>query len=736
MNKKYIGNYLGIVLQNDDPEHRGRVKIFVPHVSITIYEKWHKDKTDKAFKFPDKISNPDLINIIEPLKDVLPWAECAAPLFGGNASARYNAYDERGTVSDSNYWENNEFKQGNRPIQNFIGETDANGASTLGLTISANNIYKDAFSKTDINGNRFVNEYSYQYAPSNYSNLARGLFTIPNVGAHVWVFFAEGNPNLPVYFAASHGGEDWKRIFSFNQTDTNTFTSPDYPATYENITKQEDPKKDSDTRTFRAKTVFNSNKHSIELIDTDNRETLKLTHFSGSFKAFCNYANIEFASNNDQKMVIGDQFYTVQRNQSVFIGKSQELIVAGDRYKTIGLKQYEAAEKILKILREIHEYKRLFEGRRATISDPPNEVSKYQVREGTFTTCPVCKGNMYEPKTWIIQPAEWQGERKTQEELIASSSSFSSMIGKIGYYLGSACATCNPLNSGNNKGFSPSTQDGIWIEEPYKKPGAELDKLIKEKTPELMELQRILGEGDEIVTIAKNKVENIGLVMNDLKSFRIDPIGKLRIDSVNVALEGVYPTFKVSPHVEYVDVDDVPGGDYNLTCSNKYKLLVGAKGINIKTFGPMDMYGTIINLIGEQVNISSQNEVLIDGGERFNIRARKISLIPWEHQAVVIDGQLHVTRNTVVGGGMFVEGELGLMHVTAPYEFYPTETNSGATFEPGTDDGQSGGATGLKPPGPHTHRLLDHTHVYKHISTNFMPAKEAVRDRMRTQGGN
>jgi len=35
----YQGNYLGIVVQNNDPLKRGRVKVFVPHVSPTVYKR-------------------------------------------------------------------------------------------------------------------------------------------------------------------------------------------------------------------------------------------------------------------------------------------------------------------------------------------------------------------------------------------------------------------------------------------------------------------------------------------------------------------------------------------------------------------------------------------------------------------------------------------------------------------------------------------------------------------------
>ena len=49
--KKYYGNYLGIVIQNNDPKARGRCKIFIPHVSPTVYKNWNEVPQDKKFKF-------------------------------------------------------------------------------------------------------------------------------------------------------------------------------------------------------------------------------------------------------------------------------------------------------------------------------------------------------------------------------------------------------------------------------------------------------------------------------------------------------------------------------------------------------------------------------------------------------------------------------------------------------------------------------------------------------------
>ena len=375
--KKYYGQYLGIVIQNNDPEKRGRVKVFVPHVSTTIYDKWNKLAKDRNFVFPGK-DNPDLNSITDDLKAVLPWAECAAPLFGGNASGRYQALNENGTTSDANGWDLLTQIEGDRPGQNYKDSI----------------AYPDAFNETGSHANRFFNPYSYQYTPAQYGNLARGLFTIPNVGAHVWVFFNAGLANCPVYFAASYGDEDWKRIYSISQDDENPI---DYPDAYQNENKTDGATLNDDTKRFRSKTVFNSNKHSIEFVDTDLKEILKFTHYSGSFKEFTNYANIELATGNDQKMVLNDQFLTVQKNQSTYIGMNQELIVAGDQYTTIGNAKKDDVDEIIKILKQIHDYKRLFDIQRAQKGETPNEVSNLQQRVGTFAPCPVCKGLPYVP---------------------------------------------------------------------------------------------------------------------------------------------------------------------------------------------------------------------------------------------------------------------------------------------------------------------------------------------------
>lgn len=43
--------------------------------------------------------------------------------------------------------------------------------------------------------------------------MAKGVFTYPAAGALLWVFFRNGDPNFPVYFAANYGEREWASAF-------------------------------------------------------------------------------------------------------------------------------------------------------------------------------------------------------------------------------------------------------------------------------------------------------------------------------------------------------------------------------------------------------------------------------------------------------------------------------------------------------------------------------------------
>lgn len=630
---QYLGNYLAIVVQNNDPEKRGRVKVFIPHIAATLYKDWNqtfKDGSDKHFTFLDKESNPDLDKVLPYLKETLPWAEMALPMFGGAASGRYNAFLAKGTTSDSNYWEPESSKmvEGFRPSQNYLGDKRIS----------------DAFDHTNATHNRLVNPNANQYSPSDYSNLARGVFTIPNVGAHVWVFFVDGDCNYPVVFAVSHGQEDWARIYSQNKDTDSTPTlknsvSPDYPGSFENLSAAEKGSLDHNMKTFRSKHIINSNKHVIEMIDTDLSEVLKMTHYSGSFLEFNNNTSTRLATSNDQLQVLGDQFITVRKNQSLYVANYQENIIDGDRITKLGdfEKKRKIALQVLGILKDTHEYKRLFECMRTGAKPPYTSI--HQKKQGEYAPCPVCGGT--------------------------------------GFKFAWPCITCA------GSGESPSTQDGLWELDDIKWPSSKMIDIIRTNQKKIidLDLEATFGNGgDDIEMITGNRITTIGTVFNDMDSFRVDPKGKLRDDGVYIGLEGTYVTMAPAALVEYVDVDSIPGGDWEVTVGNKYTLSVGSKGIRIKTTGPIDISGTIVNVSGESLNLTGKHEVLIGSGDtgqtgRVEIRADIINLKAGKNmrEGVLVDGQLGVRNNLSVVGGAHIEGEFSYLHSTTPTAMYLTE---------------------------------------------------------------
>ena len=85
--KNYFGNYLGMVINNNDPEYRGRIQVFVPHIMPTLYEGWNQEGENITIdcigdNMPQGLSS----EIVAKLKLILPWAEAASPIVGQGIS--------------------------------------------------------------------------------------------------------------------------------------------------------------------------------------------------------------------------------------------------------------------------------------------------------------------------------------------------------------------------------------------------------------------------------------------------------------------------------------------------------------------------------------------------------------------------------------------------------------------------------------------------------------------------
>jgi len=829
--KQYTGMYLGIVVQNNDPDFRGRVKVYVPHIQANVYQNWYNEISDKSFTFPGINLKSDLNKILPELKTILPWAENAMPSVGAVGSGRYNAHDELGTVSDSNRHETLKPDTHTTDIEKKYKLNDEHIGEKPGKVYESHELWvHDAFTNTHdpdsmsedsssddegswpfedlavgerLNGVNRPNKFAWNYRPNTYSNCAKGSFSIPNVGAHVWVFFQDGDPLHPVVFAAMHGSEDWRGIYESQEEH-----GMDYPGTYENISKDEERVFDTNTETYRNKYVINQKGGSLEFINTDNREILKMTHYSGSFLEFNNQTNIQFAAVNNQRLVQEDDYDTVNGFRNWYTERDLDHIVRGDYYHKVGYQNFNHHLNWRETMHEIAQVKALFDIQR--VNGIPGQNGKLsQTKTGVAAPCPVCvdvdsltglpktnytrafnqfllpsiqlktdtskaggngatKATMgapglqgyfnpyrqqFPPSPAPPNPVQYMMTDPTgaSPKLYTSAQLHEAVaidplwvLQGPGFIFGERCPACN------GTGLSTSSMDGVWTETPQKNTET-FKQLVKSVAEKLAPIESELGMGgSEIITIAKHKVENIGLVMNDFPSIRTDPTGKMFRSDVRVHKHGVFVNQTPSPVIEPVHVDDMPGGSYTLNIANRWNVHVGAGGVSIKTAGRVEIGGSQVTVGGDQVSIGSKNEVNIDGGKRLNIVSDIISIRQRERGQVLVDSNLGVSQNVVIGGGLHVEGELSCHHITAPVEIHETEVArifskllSGLTFKCNINGGSHavsphgtahpswGGATVTLISDSNDDHVIDygHSHLFKNAAMHLVASNDIVRDR-------
>jgi len=719
---KYNGNYLGIVVQNNDPEKRGRVKVFIPHVSPTVYKKWNEVLKDKKFKFLGKNINSDLTDILEDLKKILPWAELAAPLAGESSSGRFNAYKNIASISNSSSLSAITSNNDNSTIDPtkldyFSPNLDNIGEKPGNLFDISYYKLKDAFSTPSETNVNVANKFSYNYTPECYSNCARGSFPLINVGAHVWVFFHSGDPQRPVIFGSAFGTEDWKSIADIPTTNSIQLSAAvdpglDYPGTYENKNASANQEYDINVDSYRNKYVINQKGGTISFVNSDNREMLKFTHYSGSFYEFNNFANIELATNNDQKLVLNDQFLTVRGTRNEFTQRDYDCVTKGDLYRKVGDLNRDLHLQWKDIVKEIADVKQLFDIKRADKAVSQSGLlltSPFQEKAGgNYDNCPVCNkntnqyftvNNSYDdnnfkidlfptmadstgdfifgktiyPAGGLLNSVSFIGNLGTPQyvsplDALVGSADNSTGTNKPGMIFGVTCPACG------GTGKSPSSQGGTW---PLDLRKQSLPQLIKGKIKDLSQIEKLMGVGgSEIIEITKHKVETIGTVMNDFGSIRVDMQGKMYVSDVYVGKYGTFYNRKPSPLIELVHVDDLPGGNYTLNVCNRYNVMVGAGGLNLKSYGPVNISGSVTNIAGSQVNLSSELETNIDGGKRLSLVGDIVSIRQRNKEQVVIEGSLGVTNNLIVAGGLHVEGEFTTNHITMPMEVQGTEQST------------------------------------------------------------
>lgn len=654
--KNLHGFYRGVIVQNNDPQKLGRVKVFVPHIHLSLLDLEESDH-DKEFYFGEFGTNyqkkdPNLVDLtkyMEKIKLKLPWAEVSLPVTGSGYSS-FNSASNRATISDSPSYANQ------------VADEDGSTGAPAGAEVKANPP-SDKFSSSSDNPNPLGAVYDTQ----SFYNAPKGMFGIPQVNTKVWLFFLDGNPNTPVVFGYSPSASTYSQIYD----DTN------HPSGYEN----NDPEQQANPENLKRRNLMAINQKggSIAFNSTDNEESLSIAHDSGSYSEFNNSGQQNLVMGQKSSLVKGASYSTVNDTHSFHCGEDSNVSVQKDVKITIGSANYSAAQRWKDAASNIHAVKSLPEiqhsGSDSFYSSP---LAK---KGGENGPCPACSqgksfktlmgGNGDEKNKKTID----DGQISFFQSLIENFLSMFKQSNKLKiedaknqqYPETSKCAVCG------GSGKSPSSMGGNFPKEERKE---ETGNLYLNSAQEFFEAENDLGEGGSLtLNVTKDVFLSVGCASNDFDSVRVNNQGSahdigLKLDSE----KGVYPSQVVGAVVEKVHVDRFPGGQFTVDAQNGICLLGGSGGIDFNSTGVMTLHGTIAELTGEQVNISAKSGLNIATDDILSLKASNIAI--QSSNQVFVKPNLAVDGNIVCRGGILSHGEVFVQHVTAPMSFQETEYQS------------------------------------------------------------
>ena len=275
---------------------------------------------------------------------------------------------------------------------------------------------------------------------------------------------------------------------------------------------------------------------------------------------------------------------------------------------------------------------------------------------------------------------------------------------------------------------SSSTQDGLWFTNTEKE---QLKERMLGIQAELSDIESKLGNGgDEISSVKRHSIETIGAVVNNYPSIRIDNEGRSCATEVGVSKKSVFKHFGELPLVEEVDnASNFPCGTKTLTIGNKYNVLVGSGGVQIKTTGPVTFSGTSVKLAGALVNISGDRGATINSSTYVDIFAPRIMVR--SPRQVLLDASVGVAKNLIVSGSTYTEGETYVNHISAPAEVQQTYvTRAFGKLVPGTIIGQVDNSTGIVYAigTPDTVELEPHSHHFNNVPLRLYASNEILRN--------
>lgn len=486
--------------------------------------------------------------------------------------------------------------------------------------------------------------------------------------------------------------------------------------------------KESSTKDYRNKLIVNQRGGTIEINNSTDREEIKISQYSGSNISINNVVTNELATNNKQTSVLFDEFRTVGNTNSLYVEKDNIHRVGGTSYELKGhitKDQIEQHNKWREKYKEIASINSLFNLQRGTAgqrtSNPDLSKNTRLTVNNNFngyTKVPEVKSTADEVTSYVPVPTSTvTGPTRVVPDIANIEQAFGAQTGT---------EATGVIKYGAV--VSSSTQDGQWFANTEKE---KLKDRMLEIQAELSEIESKLGNGgDEISSVKRHSIETIGATVNNYPSVRIDNEGRSCVTEVGVSKKCVFRHFGELPLVEEVDnASNFPCGTKTLTVGNRYNVMVGSGGVQIKTTGPVTFSGTSVKLAGALVNISGDRGATLNSSTYVDIFAPRIMIR--SPRQVLLDSSVGVAKNLIVSGSTYIEGETYVNHISAPAEVQQTyETKAYGKLVRGSAIGQIDFATGIvyALDTPDTVELEPHSHHFNNVPLKLYTSNEALRN--------
>ena len=216
---------------------------------------------------------------------------------------------------------------------------------------------------------------------------------------------------------------------------------------------------------------------------------------------------------------------------------------------------------------------------------------------------------------------------------------------------------------------------------------SDISKNIKEATKEANKYKDIMHQhekelgppgGNRTTIIAGNETVQVGLSVNKAKSYNVINNGTHVPSKVHIGEKNALAGSSKSNYVHGTNPLSTPGGNYTLTVSNKMTVVVGAQGLDINTYGPVNISGGITRIIGPMVTIGSSTGQVSLEGKHVQVTGDTIAMVPTGgSNQVMVQGSLGVQANMVVAGGAHIDGDLSFTSGSCPSKVSRTKYSSG-----------------------------------------------------------